>query len=129
MVCVPLTDETRGSIGERELRLLPEGAVLVNVARGPVVDEDALYEALADGHLHSAGLDVWYRYPGKDGDPENTRPSNRPFEELPNVVMSPHRGGWLHGIEAHRMRDLAALLNALANGTEAPGRVDPAAGY
>jgi phosphoglycerate dehydrogenase-like enzyme len=129
MVCVPLTDETRGRIGDAELRRLPRGAVLVNVARGPVVVEDALFAALKDGHLHSAGLDVWYRYPGKDGDPEDTRPANQPFHELPNVVMSPHRGGWLHGIEAHRMRDLAELLNALASGSEAPGRVDPAAGY
>ncbi len=129
VVCVPLTDRTRGMIGAEELRLLPAGAVLVNVARGPVVDETALYEALSDGHLHSAGLDVWYRYPGRDGDPDDTRPSELPFHELPNVVMSPHRGGWLHEIEAHRMEALARLLNAIRAGQTPPHRVDLSAGY
>jgi phosphoglycerate dehydrogenase-like enzyme len=99
-VCVPLTLETKGMIGRDELALLPEGAVLVNVARGPVVDEEALYEALRSGRLHSAGIDVWYVYPGRAGDPNDTKPSRFPFEELPNVVMSPHRGGWLHEVEA-----------------------------
>jgi phosphoglycerate dehydrogenase-like enzyme len=129
IVCVPLTEETRGLLGETELGRLPPGAVLVNVARGPVVDEAALYGALESGRLHSAGIDVWYRYPGRDGDPENTPPSAHPFGELENVVMSPHRGGWLHEAEALRMRDLAGLLNALARGELSAGRVDLAAGY
>jgi phosphoglycerate dehydrogenase-like enzyme len=129
IVTVPLTAETRGLIGDRELSLLPRGAVLVNVSRGPVVDERALYDALATGRLHSAGIDVWYRYPGRDGDPDDTPPSTLPFHELPNVVMSPHRGGWLHEVEAHRMRHLAAVLNAIARGEEPPHAVDLAAGY
>jgi phosphoglycerate dehydrogenase-like enzyme len=129
VVCVPLTEATRGLLGSRELALLPRDAVLVNVARGPVVDEGALYAALASGALHSAGIDVWYRYPGRDGDPDDTPPSDHPFHELDNVVMSPHRGGWLHEAESLRMRHLADLLNALARGEAAPGRVDLAAGY
>jgi len=128
-VCVPLTAETRGMIGAEELAALPEGASLVNVARGPVVEEEALYEALRSGRLHSAGIDVWYVYPGRDGDPNDTKPSRFPFEELPNVVMSPHRGGWLHEVEAHRMRHLARLLNAVARGEPAPHRVRLDAGY
>ena len=96
----------------------------------PIVDEAALYEALRSGALHSAGIDVWYRYPGRDGDPKNTPPAEHPFHELDNVVMSPHRGGWLHEAEALRMRDLAELLNALAREEDpAPGRVDLEAGY
>ena len=113
----------------RRLALLPEGAVLVNVARGPVISEEALYEALRSGHLHSAGIDVWYRYPTRDGDPKSTPPSDFAFGDLENVVMSPHRGGWLHEVEAHRMRHLAALLAALARGEEPSHRVDVAAGY
>jgi len=129
VVAVPLTPETEPLLSARELDLLPEGAVLVNVARGPVVSEKALYEALRSGRLHSAGLDVWYRYPGRDGNPEDTPPSEYPFHELDNVVMSPHRGGWLHEVEAYRMRDLAAFLNAAAEGGPLPHPVDLTAGY
>ncbi|MCU0727080.1 MAG: hydroxyacid dehydrogenase, partial [Planctomycetes bacterium] len=95
IVCAPLTEETRGRIGAAEIARLPPRAVLVNVARGPVVSERALYEALRDRRLHSAGIDVWYRYPGKEGDPANTPPADHPFGDLDNVVLSPHRGGWL----------------------------------
>ena len=129
IVCAPLTDETRGMIAAPQLALLPERAVLVNVARGPVVDEESLYRALESGRIHSAGLDVWYQYPGRDGDPENTPPSAFPFGDLDNVVLSPHRGGWLHEAEDLRMRHLAALLTAWAAGDEPPHRVDVAAGY
>jgi phosphoglycerate dehydrogenase-like enzyme len=129
VVSTPLTERTRGIIDRRRLALLPEHSILVNVARGPVVSEEALFDALKNGHLHSAGIDVWYRYPGKDGDPTNTPPSEFPFGDLDNVVMSPHRGGWLHEVEAHRMRHLAALLNALKRGDPAPHRVDVEEGY
>jgi phosphoglycerate dehydrogenase-like enzyme len=129
VVSTPLTDRTKGLVDARRIALLPQGAVLVNVARGPVVEEEALYQALKSGHLHSAGIDVWYRYPGKDGDPKNTPPSEFPFGELDNVVMSPHRGGWLHEVEPLRMRDLAALLNAIRRGEPVPHRVDLENGY
>ncbi|MHC4470446.1 MAG: NAD(P)-dependent oxidoreductase [Planctomycetota bacterium] len=129
VVCVPLTDETRGLIGEEEIALLPRGAVLVNVSRGPIVAEGPLYEALRTGHLQSAGIDVWYRYPGREGDPKDTPPSEYPFGELENVVMSPHRAGWVPEIEAWRMRHLAAFLNVVARGREIPDPVDLDAGY
>lgn len=129
IVSTPLTDRTKNLIDARRIALLPHGAVLVNVARGPVVSEEALYRALASGHLHSAGIDVWYRYPGKDGDPKNTPPSTFPFGELDNVVMSPHRGGWLQEVEPLRMRELAAVLNAIRRGDPAPHRVDLDNGY
>ena len=131
MVCLPLTDETAGVIGERELALMPERAILVNVGRGPVVDEGALYRALRDGTLHAAGLDVWYNYPTDEEGRTDTRPSEHPFHELDNVVMSPHRGGAPHSreTEAMRMRALAELLNAAARGEELPNRVDLERGY
>ncbi len=127
LVAVPLTEATRGMIGAEELALLGETAVVVNIARGPVIDERALYEALRDGRLHGAGLDVWYRYPRPDE--ERTPPSAFPFEDLPNVVLTPHRAGSTDATERLRMRALGEMLNAFARGETAPNRVDPARGY
>lgn len=89
-VTLPLTDATRGLIGAAELRAM-RGAYLVNVGRGEVVDEEALYAALKDGTLAGAGLDVWYRYP--QGGSTEGWPSRFPIHELSNVVLSPHVAG------------------------------------
>jgi phosphoglycerate dehydrogenase-like enzyme len=131
IICLPLTDETRGIIGADELKLMPPDAILVNVGRGPVVEEAALYEALKDGTIGAAGLDVWYNYPTDEASRTDTRPSECPFEELDNVVMSPHRAGApnTEETESFRMRELAGLLNAAARGEEIPNRVDLTAGY
>ena len=80
---VPLTPETRHYIGEAELRLMKPTAVLVNAARGPVVDSRALYTALKEGWIYAAGLDVT--------DPEPI-PADDPLLTLENVVIAPHVG-------------------------------------
>jgi len=131
LVCLPLTPETRGLIGVQELDLLRPSAILVNVARGAIVDEAALYHALADGRLAAAGIDVWYRYPRTSEERANTPPSDYPFHELDNVVMSPHRGGAFRTeeLEEQRMCDLATSLNAAVRGESIPHLVDLAAGY
>lgn len=131
IVCTPGTPETEGMIGEREIRALPPGAVLVNVGRGAVVDQHALYAALKDGHLHAAGLDVWYTYPQDVDSRSHTPPADVPFHELDNVVMSPHRagGGGAEEVEYRRMVALAETLNPLLRGDPAPHRVDPSRGY
>ena len=128
MICLPSTPETEGLIGTEELALLPDGALLVNVARGPIVDEQALYDALRSGRI-AAGLDVWYEYPKKEDDRGRTPPSSLPFHELENVVMSPHHGGLTKETESLRARHLAGLLNALARGEEPESRVDLERGY
>jgi glyoxylate reductase len=79
---VPLSDATRHLIGRRELALMPPHAVLVNTARGPVVDEDALAEALESGRLFAAGLDVF------DGEPR----VNPRLLAAPHTVLLPHIG-------------------------------------
>jgi phosphoglycerate dehydrogenase-like enzyme len=129
IVCLPTTDETTGLLGKEQLALLPQDAVLVNVARGPVVDEEALYEALRDRRLFAAGLDVWYSYPEEKEARANTPPSAFPFHELDNVVMSPHRAAHVEDTEPSRMRHLAELLLAAARGEEIPNRVDLTLGY
>ncbi len=129
MITAPLTPETKGLIGETELALLPRGALLVNVGRGAIVDEAALYHALRGGQLAAAGLDVWYNYPRDEAAQTNTPPSRFPFHELDNVVLSPHRGGDEAGLDAVLTQHLALLLNAAARGEPLPNRVDVTAGY
>lgn len=131
VICLPHTHETTGLVGARELVLLPRDAVLVNVARGAIVDEEALYRALRERRIYAAGLDVWYRYPTTAERAANqpVLPSAFPFHELDNVVMSPHRAGWSEEKEPARIRELAKLLNAAARGEPIPYRVDPVRGY
>ncbi|WP_242504267.1 2-hydroxyacid dehydrogenase [Promicromonospora panici] len=113
VVCVPLSEATRGLIGAPELALLGADGVLVNVARGPVVQEQALYEALAEGRIRGAALDVWYSYPGPDG---TARPSAHPFETLDNVLMTPHLSGVTRQTFLGRLADVADNVTALAEG-------------
>ena len=67
VVTAPLTDETKGLIGRTQLGLMKADAILVNVARGAVVDEEALYTALRERGIAGAALDVWYSYPTAPG--------------------------------------------------------------
>ena len=114
VVAVPLVASTRGLIGAAQLRALPRGSRLINVARGPVVDEAALYAALEDGHLGGAALDVWSVYPAP-GSCE-AAPSPLPFHELPNVLLTPHVSGTTADTFRHRTEDIAANVLALLSG-------------
>jgi glyoxylate reductase len=112
---VPLTPETRYVIGARELALMKPGSYLVNTARGPVVDEAALVEALRSGHLGGAGLDVYEREPELAAG----------LAALPNATLLPHLGSAT--VETRgRMAQLAAL-NAVAavRGEPVPHMVNP----
>jgi phosphoglycerate dehydrogenase-like enzyme len=129
ILCLPLTPQTQGLIGEEELALMPEGGILINVGRGPVVDQRALYSALKNGSLRAAGLDVWYNYPKDEESRISTPPADYPFQELDNVVMSPHRGGGSIETGRLRLQHLAASLNAAARGLPVPNPVNMKEGY
>lgn len=129
MICLPATPETESMIGAKELALLPDSSVVVNIARGSVVDEQALFTALKEKHIFAAGLDVWWNYPDSKEARSNTPPSNYPFHELSNIVMSPHRGGRVTDTESQRMLGLADMLNATARGEPISNKVNLEAGY
>ncbi|MCP4424840.1 MAG: hydroxyacid dehydrogenase [Chloroflexi bacterium] len=129
IIGLPHTAETDGLIGAEELGMLQRPSLLVNIGRGPIVRQRALYEALRDGILDAAGLDVWYNYPPDKESRPRTPPADYPFHELDNVVMSPHRGGMTGETERLRMAHLAQLLNAAARGEPIPNRINLAAGY
>lgn len=112
-VTASLSAETRGLIGERELALMKPTAIVVNVSRAEIVDEDALYRALAERKIAAAALDVWYRYPSAPGP---TLPARRPFHELPNVLMTPHVSGWTDGMMEARATLIAGNIDRIARG-------------
>jgi phosphoglycerate dehydrogenase-like enzyme len=129
ILALPLTDQTEDLIGPKELDLLPSSAILVNVSRGKIVNQAALYAALKERRIFGAGLDVWYNYPGDEEARDFTLPGDFPFQELENLVMSPHRGGLVRETEKLRMKDLARLINAAVLGDAVPNRVDLDRGY
>ena len=96
VLIAPHTPETEGLIGARELALLPEGAVLVNIARGALIDEDALVSALRSGHLGGAALDVAAVEP---------LPATSPLWGLPNVLLTAHSASTVER-ENERLTDL-----------------------
>lgn len=129
--CLPGTPDTENMITAKEIALMPKGAIIINVGRGSTINQEALYEGLKSGHLHSAGIDVWYNYPISTESRNNTAPADFPFHELDNVVMSPHRagGGGAHEVEIRRMDALAESLNAAARDKPIPNRVNLKSGY
>ena len=114
LIACALAPETTGLIDARRLALMKPGALLINVARARIVDEDALYAALKDGHLGGAALDVWWQYP-TEVKPER-RPSRRPFHELPNVLMTPHSSSSSGATADRRWSVVAGNLDRFARG-------------
>lgn len=103
---VPLNEETEGMIGSDALSLMQPGAILINCARGGVLDEDALYLALKNGHLTGAALDVFQREP----------PPASPLLELPNVLVTPHLGAATHEARRRCSEDIAIATIRVLNG-------------
>jgi phosphoglycerate dehydrogenase-like enzyme len=114
VIACALTPETTGLIDAHRLASMKPGALLINVARASIVDEDALYAALKDGHLGGAALDVWWQYPTQ-AEP-GRRPSRRPFHELPNVLITPHCSSATDATAERRWSAVAANLDRFARG-------------
>ncbi len=110
VIALPLTRGTRGLIGRRELELMKPDAILVNVARGAVVEEEALFDHLSAHPEFIAGLDVWWREPLHQGEFR----VDHPFFDLPNVLGSPHNSalvpGSLEAAARHAAQNVARYL-------------------
>jgi phosphoglycerate dehydrogenase-like enzyme len=109
-----LGPETRGLIDARRLSLMKATALLINIGRALIVDEEALYAALRDKRIGAAAIDVWWRYPTVTE--PNARPSNFPFHELPNALMTPHCSSATDGARDRRLGVIASNLDRYARG-------------
>lgn len=118
LIAVPAGPDTDGVVDASVLDAMP-GGIVVNVGRGSVLDEDAVYARLADRRLFAAGIDVWWQVPAEEDARANTPPSRHPFHQLDNVVMTPHVGGGLGetGIEAARAAAIGTILHELTEAT------------
>lgn len=114
LVTLPLTADTQGLIGAAALAAMRPDGWILNVGRGGVIQEAALYESLASQRIGGAVIDTWYAYPTKDR-PE-TYPSRLPFHELRNIVMTPHMSGWTHGTIRRRQQVMADNIQRLMRG-------------
>jgi phosphoglycerate dehydrogenase-like enzyme len=114
VVSAPLTPATEGMIGADQLRALGPDGVLINVGRGPLVDERALFDALRNGDVRAAAIDVWYRYPAGPG--ATIAPATLAFSELANVLMTPHSSGVTSDTFIGRADDIAANIGRLRRG-------------
>jgi phosphoglycerate dehydrogenase-like enzyme len=121
VLAAALGPETEGLFDARRLGCMKRSAFLVNIARGAIVDEEALYRALCDRTIAGAALDVWWQYPNAAA-PER-RPSRFPFHELPNVIMTPHCSGWTDGMVARRWAEVADNLDRFVRGAPLINRV------
>ena len=114
VVSLPHLPETTGFVGTAALAAMRPDGVVVNVGRGPVIDQQALFAALQERRIGGAVIDTWYRYPSA-ADP-NPLPGTLPFETLDTVVMTPHMSGWTEGTVRRRRQTIADNVNRLARG-------------
>lgn len=112
----PRTEETMGMIGQAELAALPKGALIVSTARGGIINEKALKDALETGHVTGAGLDVWDREPP---------PSDHPLLAFDTVIASPHTAGVTIDSRANVARYAATQLIDLLDGKKPARPVNP----
>jgi phosphoglycerate dehydrogenase-like enzyme len=124
VLTLPLTETTRGLIGSAQLGAMKPTAMLINVSRAEIVDERALYQALAERRIAAAALDVWYRYPWEAAP---MLPAHQPFHELPNALLTPHVSGWTTGMMEARARLIAENIARAARGEPPLNRIPASA--
>lgn len=114
VLTLPLNEQTRGLVGHQALAAMRPEAVIINVGRGAVLDEQALFDALAHKRIGGAVIDTWYQYP--QAGQTSAAPSKLDFASLSNVIMTPHMSGWTHGTVRRRQQTLADNIKRFVQG-------------
>lgn len=112
---LPNLPATKGIVGAAELASMRPHGVILNVGRGPVIDETALYAALKERRIGGAIIDTWYVYPG--GANQTAHPASLPFHTLDNCVLTPHMSGWTDGTVRRRQETMAENIRRLVAST------------
>ena len=114
VLALPLDPSTIALIGARQLEKMKSSAVIINIARGALIDETALFDACSEHRIGGAVIDTWYRYPSQGS--TQGEPSRLPFRDLDNVIMTPHGSGWTEGLRPRRCLLIAQNLDRLTRG-------------
>jgi len=117
---LPMTDKTRHFLNREAFSAVRPGAILINIGRGSTIDHEALMEALDDGRLAGAGLDVT--------EPEPL-PKDHPLWSAPNVIITPHCSAWSDATDRRRYDTFLRLMDLFLRGEPMPGTIDFEAGY
>lgn len=113
LITSPLSDSTRDMINERTLKKMKPTGVIINVARGPIINEAAIYQALKNRQIGGALLDVWYQYASTEN--LEMPPSVFPFHELDNVIMTPHTASWTDDLDTRRIDSVTKNIQNFIN--------------
>lgn len=120
MSALPLTKDTNSIIAEEQFAIMKSNAVIVNISRGKIINQEVLYLALKNNRIAGAGIDVWY-------DDYKSESPNFDFKQLDNIVLSPYRAG--HVDNAPHLDEAIENLIAFARGEELKNKVDLEKGY
>ena len=113
LITAPLSESTRDLINESTLKKMKPTGVIINVARGPIINEIAIYQALKNHQIGGALLDVWYQYASTDN--LKMQPSELPFHELDNVIMTPHTASWTDQLDIRRIDSVVKNIQNFIN--------------
>lgn len=114
VVSLPLTEATIGLVDKKAFAAMRHDSLVINVGRGQVIEEKALYEALKTKEIGGAVIDTWYVYP--EDKTSSPYPGNLPFHKLNNVIITPHMSGWTRGTVQRRQQVMAENIRRLASG-------------
>ncbi|MHA2338787.1 MAG: 2-hydroxyacid dehydrogenase [Candidatus Hodarchaeales archaeon] len=133
IISLPLTNATKGIIGRNEFQLMKKDAVIVNISRGHIIDEQALYEALKEEKVIAA-IDTWYNYPENWVDFSKAQRNqkvhqNYPFEELDNIILSPHSAFKIEDIGNETSKDIIENILLISQGKNPKNQINLVDGY
>ncbi len=129
ILALPLTNNSEALVDEEFLSWMKSSSLLINISRGPIVVESALYDALEKKQIAGAAIDVWWKYPKKWGGSGKIPSEEYPFHELDNVVISPHRAAYSEHIMKDQIQFVAENLLRFIKGESPENIVDMKLGY